>query len=149
MAVVAFAVLLALALGSKPADRPAVTYERPQLGLAVDVPEGWTIVRKSLTPCTDPAQRIAVRRRGALVQIVEQLSADVRGFPDRPRRFELSGRPEWLACCPPADGKGWFVPFRDRGRGFYAYVYADGPETRAQALEILDSLRMLPRPSAA
>jgi hypothetical protein len=92
-----------------------------------------------------PAQRIAVRRGQALVQIVEGLSHDVSGFPDRPRRFGLPGRPDWLACCPPANGKGWFIPFRDEGRGFYVYVYLGAPETRGEALRILNSLRVRPQ----
>ena len=140
-------VLAVLALARAPAERAAM-YERQRVGLSVELPQGWTIVRKPLTACTDPAQRIATRRGRALVQIVEQLAHDVSGFPDRPRRFELPGRAEWLACCPPAEGKGWFIPFRDGGRGFYAYVYADGRETRAEALEILDSLRVRPRAAA-
>lgn len=144
MWVLAFVLLAALVFGPAPADRSTSTYERTRLGLSVEVPEGWRIVRRTLTACTDPAQRIALRRERALVQIVEGLSPDVSGFPDRPRRFELEGPPESFACCPPADGKGWFIPFRDRGRGFYAYVYVDGQSAKAEALEILDSLRVGP-----
>lgn len=120
------------------------TYDRSRLGLSVTVPDGWTIVRRQLSACTDPAQRIALRRGRALVQIVEHLGPDVSGFPRRPHRFELLGKPEWLACCPPLDGKGWFITFRDGGRGFYAYVYVEGGEKAAEALEILDSLRVGP-----
>jgi hypothetical protein len=136
-------VVLVLLLGS-PAEHPAATYERPRLGLAVEVPYGWKIVRRQLSACTDPAQRIALARGDALVQIVEQLTGDVGGFPSRPRRFELRGSPEQLGCCPPLRGRGWFIPFRDGARGFYAYVYAGAAE-RAQALRILDSLVVRPR----
>jgi hypothetical protein len=122
---------------------PAVErYERPRVGLSVVVPTGWTVVREPMSYCTDPVQRIALRGKGAVVQIVESLSGSVRGFPSRPRRFALQGEPQFLACCPPADGKGWFIPFRDAGRGFYAYVYLGAPETRAHALLVLDSLRV-------
>jgi hypothetical protein len=123
-------VVLVLLLGSR-AEHPAATYDRPQLGLAVEVPYGWKVVRRPLSECTDPAQRIALARGDALVQIVEQLTGDVGGFPSRPRRFELRGSPEQLGC-------------RDGARGFYAYVYAGAGE-RAQALLILDSLVVRPR----
>ena len=136
-------VVLVLVLGSRPAEHPAATYERPRLGLTVNVPDGWRIVRRRLSRCTDPAQRIALARGDALVQIVEQLAGDVGGFPDRPAWFELRGSPEQLGCCPPSRGRGWFIPFRDQGRGFYAYVYAPAGE-RAQALRILDSLTVQP-----
>lgn len=118
-------------------------------GLSVEVPARWRIVRGPLTACTDPVQRIALRAPDALVQIVEQSSPDVGGFPDRPVRFALSGRPQWLACCPPAEGKGWFIPFRDGRRGFYAYVYATEQRARVEALGILNSLRVRPRSSVA
>ena len=137
-------VVLVLVLGSRPAEHPAATYERPRLVLTVNVPDGWRIVRRPLSACTDPAQRIALVRGDALVQIVEQLAGDVGGFPDRPAWFELRGAPEQLGCCPPSRGRGWFIPFRDQGRGFYAYVYAPAGE-RAQALRILDSLVVRPR----
>ena len=117
-------------------------YERPRVGLSAIVPAGWTIVREPLSYCTDPVQRIALRRGRAVVQIVESLSGGVTGFPLRPKRFELAGGPEYLACCPPADGKGWFLAFRDGGRGFYAYVYVGAQGTGADALRILDSFRV-------
>lgn len=148
---VALVLFVALIVGPTPAERPTETYERPRVGLAVEIPDGWRIVRRQLTACTDPVQRIAVRRGPALVQIVERLSSDVSGFPDRPRRFALQGPPQWLECCPPADAKGWFIAFRDGGRGFYAYAYVSGPATRDEALGILDSFRVRPRaePAAA
>jgi hypothetical protein len=100
-------------------------------------------VHEPMSACTDPVQRIALRRGAAVVQIVESLSGGVKGFPARPRAFALPGRPQFLACCPPSDGKGWFLPFRDGSRGFYAYVYGL-PGTRAQGLRILDSLQVYP-----
>lgn len=138
-------VLVVLALVALPPAGATDRYERPHVGLAVVVPAGWTVVRKPLSVCTNPVQRIALRGKGATVQIVESLGYGVDGFPPRPRRFELPGRPRYVPCCPPADGKGWFLPFRDGGRGFYAYVYLGAPETRADVLRILDSLRVRPR----
>jgi hypothetical protein len=121
-------------------------YER--VGLSVDVPAGWTAVRKPLSPCTNPVQRLALRGHGALVQIVETLDyAYVNRFPPRPRRFALRGPAQYQACCPPRDGKGWFLSFREGNRGFYAYVYVGKRGTRAEALGILDSLRVRERPA--
>jgi hypothetical protein len=122
---------------------PAVgRYERPRVGLSVVVPTGWSVVRKPMSNCSDPVQRIALRGQGAVVQIVESLSGSVSEFPARPRRFALRGKRQFLPCCPPAEGKGWFIPFHAAGRGFYAYVYLGAPETRAHALLVLDSLRI-------
>jgi hypothetical protein len=118
-------------------------YDLP--GLAVVVPPRWQIVHEPMSACTDPVQRIALRRGAAVVQVVESLSGSVKGFPARPDRFQLPGEPQFLACCPPSDGKGWFLPFRDVGRGFYAYVYVGPPGARAEALRILDSLQVRPR----
>jgi hypothetical protein len=134
--------VLAFASGETSLER----YERPRAGISVLVPDGWTVVRKPLSPCTNPVQRIALRGHGAVVQIVERLGDDLRGFPPRPRRFSLTGAPEWVACCPPAEGKGWFLTFGDGGRGFHAYVYLGRPGTRAEVLRALDSLSVRPRP---
>ena len=117
-------------------------YDQPGLGLSVVVPPRWRIVHDPMSACTDPAQRIALRRGAAIVQIVESLSGSVKGFPARPGAFALDGEPQFLACCPPADDKGWFLLFRDGGRGFYAYVYVGVRGTRAEALRILDSFRV-------
>ena len=122
----------------------ADTYEHA--GLSVEVPAGWARVGKPLSICTNPVQRLALRGHGALVQIVETLDyAYIHRFPARPRRFQLRGPAHYQACCPPRDGKGWFLSFRDGNRGFYAYVYLGGRGTGAQVLGILDSLRVRPR----
>jgi hypothetical protein len=120
-------------------------FARRRLGLSVVVPEGWSVVHRPLSYCTDPVQSIALRGNGALVQIVESLSGGVGGFPTRPRRFALRGKPQFLACCPPADRKGWFIPFRDGRRGFYAYVYLSARGTRTEVLRILDSFQVAQR----
>ena len=129
------------------APASAERYER--VGLSVDVPAGWAAVRKPLSECTNPVQRLALRGHGALVQIVETLDyAYVDRFPVRPRRFELRGPAQYRACCPPRDAKGWFLSFRDGNRGFYAYVYLGQRGTRAEVLRILDSLLVRGRPAS-
>lgn len=141
-------ILLAAALTVGPASASGERYERPRLGLSVPVPAGWEIVRRPLTPCTDPVQRLALRGRGALVQIQERVAADgLDGFPQRPVQFALRGGPRWLACCVPDErkDKGWMLAFRDGGRGFYAYVFLGSAGTRPDALSILDGLRVQPR----
>jgi hypothetical protein len=118
-------------------------------GLSVVMPAGWTPVTKPLSACTNPVQRLALRGHGALVQVVETLDyAYVGRFPARPRRFALRGPAQFQACCPPRDGKGWFLSFRDGNRGFYAYVYLGQRGTRAEALALLDSLRVRRRAPA-
>lgn len=131
-----------------PASASGERYERPRIGLSVPVPDGWKIVRRPLSPCTDPAQRLALRGRGALVQIQERLEPeDVTQFPARPARFALRGAPDWIACCVPDErkDKGWMLAFRDGGRGFYAYVFLGSAGTRGEVLSILDGLRVRAR----
>jgi hypothetical protein len=145
---VALAVLL---LGSCVPAAPGATeqaYHRPRVGLSVQYPSGWTVVRRHLTPCTNPIQRMALRRRGALVLLMESLDPPryVKRFPRRPEQFRLRGDPQWLVCCEPLHKRGWMLDFRDRGRAFYAYVYGSNRAARAQAVGILDSLRVRPRP---
>ena len=112
------------------------------------MPDGWIAIERPLTPCTDPMQRLALRGHGALVQVQERLGVDrLQLYPSRPRTFTLRGAPQWIACCAPAERKGWLIQFRDGGRGFYAYVYVGERGTRAQVLRILNSLRVAPRGS--
>jgi hypothetical protein len=144
---VALAVLL---LASSAPAAPAATervYHRPRVGLSVHYPSGWNVVRRHLTPCTNPLQRMALRRRGALVLLMESLDPPryVKRFPRRPERFRLRGSPQWLVCCEPLHKRGWMLDFRDGGRAFYAYVYGSTRAARAQAVAILDSLRVRPR----
>jgi hypothetical protein len=116
-------------------------------GLTVALPAGWRVVHERLTPSTNPLERLTVAGRGALVMLQESLDPRryIRRFAPRPRRFELRGRPQLIACCaPPNRGRGWFFNFRDGGRGFYAYVYLGEARTRDEALRILDSLRVRP-----
>jgi hypothetical protein len=144
----AVAVLL---LGSCVPAAPGATeqvYRRPRVGLSVQYPSGWTVLRRHLTPCTNPIQRMALRRRGALVLLMESLdpSRYVKRFPRRPEHFRLRGDPQWLVCCEPLHKRGWMLDFRDGGRAFYAYIYGSTQAVRTQAVAILDSLRVRPRP---
>jgi hypothetical protein len=117
-------------------------------GLTVALPSGWRVIHGRLTPCTNPIERLTVTGRGGLVMLQESLDPRryIRRFAPRPRRFELRGRPQFIACCAPANrGRGWFLNFRDGGRGFYAYVYLGQEGMRDEALALLDSLRVEPR----
>jgi hypothetical protein len=89
-------------------------------------------------------------------------ASDDEGFPPRPGGFEPSEPCQgdnWDELCPEPEGRGpldipgirsWWLGFHDAGRGFYVFVgmgeqvYAD-PARAAQAWDVLDSLRFLPR----
>jgi hypothetical protein len=140
-----FALVSALAAAGATAalDRSRL-YRDDRVGLSIRLPAGWHIVRRRLTPCIDPVERLTVVGRGAMVMLQEQ-RAGGHGFPARPSRFALVSKPQPMECCAPLGRPGWFLLLRDGGRGFYAYVYLGGPGTRADALSILNSLRVRPR----
>jgi hypothetical protein len=125
------------------AMRPTTT----TAGLTVTLRPGWRVVHRRLTPCVNPLERLTVTGRGALVMLQESLDSrrNIRRFSRRPSRFGLRGKPGPIACCAPTRRPGWFFNFRDRERGFYAYVYLGRAGTRADVLAILDSLRVQPR----
>jgi hypothetical protein len=77
-----------------------------------------------------------------MVMLQERLGGG-QGFHSRPSRFQLNGKPYPMECCAPLGRPGWFFNFRDSGRGFYVYVYLGRPRTEADALAILDSLRVM------
>jgi hypothetical protein len=145
---VALALVLLAPSAAAAAGSSEGVYQRPRVGLSVRQPSGWTVVRRHLTPCSNPIQRMALRRRGALVLLMESLDPPryVKRFPRRPEHFRLRGDPQWLVCCEPLHKRGWRLDFRDGGRAFYAYVYGANRAGRAQALAIVDSLRVRPRP---
>jgi hypothetical protein len=120
-------------------------FARRRLGLSVVVPEGLERRAPAAVRLQGSGTADRASRERALVQIVESLSGGVDGFPARPRRFALRGKPQFLACCPPADRKGWFFPFRVGRRGFYAYVYLGARSTRTEVLRILDSFQVAQR----
>jgi hypothetical protein len=115
--------------------------------LRITLPSGWRVVHRRLTPCVNPIERLTLSGRGALVMLQESLDPRryIRRFSPRPHRFALKGKPQPIACCAPTRRPGWFFNFRDRGRGFYGYVYLGRVGTRAEALALLDGLRVQPR----
>jgi hypothetical protein len=130
--------LLAASAAGGAVRRPTVV---TRAGIKATLPSGWRVVDRRLTPCTDPVERLTVAGRGAMVMVQERIGSD-DGLPARPARFELRGAPRPMECCAPLDRAGWSVRFRDAGRGFYGFVYVGGPGTRAEALRILDGLRI-------
>jgi hypothetical protein len=133
-------------------------------GVSIQVPAGWKAIDRRLTPCVDPAERLAVASSaldpgaplpddGALVVLMERrerasVRAELRQMPARPARFRAPGRPTPLACCAALRGPGWLFPFADGGRTFYAYVFVGrraSEDARRRALSVLESLQVEPR----
>jgi hypothetical protein len=142
--------LLALALagsassGASRGSAPPRPTPYSSEGVTLFVSTGWRVVRRRLTTCIDPRERLTVTGHGALVMLQERIHAVTGDFPARPSRFKLQGAPEYMECCAPLARRGWMLRFADNGRGFYAYVYLGGRGTRSQVLEILQSLRVAP-----
>jgi hypothetical protein len=114
-------------------------------GVSARVPEGWRVLDGRLTSCTNPIERLDVAGPGgALVMLQEALDrAYVSRFPRKSAHVAVRGRPSYLSCCgAPGSRKGWVLPFRAGGRSFYAYVYPGREGRLAEALSILDSLRV-------
>lgn len=98
--------------------------------------------------CSKTLQR-AWRPDGAYVQLSEVRDGAsrkrmLRRVQRRPRHFELTARGAGGLCTPPNSGQ---IAFQERGRAFYVY-YGIGPKaspaTRADAVALLDSLRIAP-----
>jgi hypothetical protein len=135
------AAVLALALAAPPA-----TVERA--GIVAPLPEGWHVVDQRLTPCTNPLERLTlVGLSGTMLMLQESLDPPryVARFDPRPRRWRLGGRPQPISCCAPSRRAGWFMNFRDAGRGFYVYVYAETARERGTVLSVLNRLHVAPR----
>jgi hypothetical protein len=47
-----------------------------------------------------------------------------------------------MECCAPLTRAGWSLRVGESGRGFYVYIYLGRRGTRAEALAILDGLRV-------
>jgi hypothetical protein len=99
--------------------------------------------------CGPERAREDMPRDGALVWMVEYRRPSerlLRSLPARPVRFRLPGAAQPYECA----GVGWNLSFRDHGRALQAFV-ALGPRAgaarRAQALALLDSLKVGPAPS--
>jgi hypothetical protein len=135
------AALLAVALVA-----PGGTVERS--GIAAPLPVGWHVIDKRLTPCSNPLERLTLAGPGGgMVMLQESLDPRryIARFDPRPAKWSLRGRPQPIACCAPNRRPGWFMNFRDSGRGFYVYVYGRTSRARRQALAILDAVEISPR----
>jgi hypothetical protein len=133
--------MVAVALAAAALAAPTATVERA--GITAPVPAGWHVVDRRLTPCTNPLERLTLAGpSGAMVMLQESLDPRhyIARFDRRPGRWRLHGPPEPIACCAPSGRPGWFMNFRDAGRGFYVYVYANTSDARRAALTILDRL---------
>ena len=151
----------------------------PERGFAFDLPDGWHLSSESQTPAlTNPVEILsagtvpsgrpnegscahiptsALERIGpkdAFVTVQERYGTPQ--FPHRPERFTLPPRSEGTEAETCArNGKQldihWFG-FRDAGRGFHVLVVFGSdapPERRAEAVDLLDSLRFEPAPEGA
>jgi hypothetical protein len=138
-------IVLLAASTAAPGNEPRPTVVN-RAGISVVLPPRWHVIGKRLTPCVNPVERLVMKGRGALVMVQEGLRPlfRPRHFEPRPTRLALRGRPSSIECCAPAPRAGWLLSFRDQGRGLYVYVYPGRRGWRAEALEILKSLRVKP-----
>jgi murein peptide amidase A len=132
-------------------------------GLSMQVPSGWHVIDRKLTPCVDPSERIAVASSpveggrlpedGALVVLMERIDrasvrAELQRVSRRPASFRPRGQASPLECCSAVRGPGWLYSFAEGGRTFYAYVFAGrkaDEQTRREAFRALDTLGVEPR----
>ena len=108
-------------------------------GLRITVPDGWR--RAGLvSDCSDPRQVLALARRSdATILILERRDGS---FPAR-STFRLTPRPtRFEGCCGQPTGPGYRFAFRDRGRNFYAFVYAADRGNATRAASVLNTLRV-------
>ena len=109
-------------------------------GVRITVPGGWLRAGR-LSDCSDPRQVLALARRhdGAVILILETRG---RSFPAR-SAFHLSPQPSrFEGCCGQPTGPGYEFEFRERGREFYAFVYAKNRAAAHGAVAILNTLRV-------
>ena len=140
-------VLALLLVGSTPAGiERGAHYEKQSAGLLVAYPASWRSIGHALTRCTNPVERIDLAGPGgALFMLQESLGRNATaGMPTRPRSFEVRGVPSPLECCRATMQPGWLLPFKEGGRGFYAYLYPGRLDERAELVAILNSLRVRP-----
>lgn len=132
--------------------------------VSVVTPSNWRVARRRLTPSlTNPRELISVGTgpmvrqtgsachhmpgasldamgpTGAFLSIQEWRGAreDVRLFPGRTRALRLDRPPTrgWV-CARSARVRVWWMPFRERGRAFYALAGA-GPRAPAATIRLL------------
>jgi hypothetical protein len=142
MRVVLLVSLIACAFAVSASGETAAPTSYTRLGITVTLPPGWHPLQRTLTPCIDPSERLAVVGDGGLVMVQERLHPAVADFPRRPRHFALRGRPQYMECCAPLARRGWLIRFGEKRRGFYVYVYLGRSGTRQDVLSLLDNLRV-------
>jgi hypothetical protein len=122
-------------------------------GVSAVLPAGWRLVDRSVTNCSDPAQRLLattargklhtryrVPPRAALVLLMESKRGRV---PARPAKFHLPQLGNMGGCCEMPTGRGAELLFRDHGRRFIAFVYVGARSgARRDVLALLNSLRV-------
>lgn len=146
----------------------ASSYERD--GIDFRVPRGWSLTLGRINGVLDPVTVFTVstfrlraggtssgvcsvrlqrawRADGAYLQVAEErdgasLARMLRRVPPRPRRFLLDGKGWGGLCTPPNSGE---LAFREHGRAFYVF-YGFGrnapKRVRAQAVSLLDGMRI-------
>jgi hypothetical protein len=121
-------------------------------GLTVVAPRGWHLTHEKLTECTSPTQVLALtdakmrlgvhaklpRARTLLLFLEDRSYAGTR-FPPR-KRFRTAPLRVMGGCCELPLGTGFEIAFRERGRNFYAFVYASTRVNAARAVEVVNSL---------
>jgi hypothetical protein len=167
MARVAMLLVSAIALAMTSVSR--VTLPR---GISLVVPAGWHVTTARLNGVRDPVTVFTAtsfrlrhirpapglcsrtlqdqwRVDGAYVQLTEERDGASRRrmlprTQRRPRHFRLDAKGAGGLCTPPNSGE---LTFREHGRAFYIF-YGFGRRastaTRAQAMQLLDSLRIEP-----
>jgi hypothetical protein len=151
--------LLGLGSGASPA---AEVHELRAHGLRVFASYGWHLTNQSFADCSAPAQALALtnadhlgprpafRGSAALVLVLEDRGVNPpSGYPAR-TSFRLPAKSsQFESCCDQPTGPGYEFLFGDRGRDFYAFVYASKRAQAEEALAILNTLKVSPLPSAS
>jgi hypothetical protein len=127
-----------------PAAAATTSSARAGHGITIVLPQGWRLLHRQLSGCSDPVQRFAATSRKATV-LVQETSLGGR-FPARPARFHLPPLASNIGgCCGMPNGRGAELLFRDHGRRFYAFVYlGHRSKDRSAVLQLLNSLRISP-----
>jgi hypothetical protein len=144
------AVVVALSTASSPAAGGQALRAG---GLSVVAPRSWRLTHERLSECMSPRQVLAITdvrgrlgvdaklpRDRTLVLLLE--GGPGRGFPARsevrtPERLDQMG-----GCCEMPFSRGFSVSFRDRGRNFYAFVYAADGRNADRAAAVLNTLEV-------
>jgi hypothetical protein len=159
-ALLSLALIALLGLGSG-ASRAAEVHELRAHGLRVLASSGWHLTDQSFADCSAPVQALAItnadlgprpafRGSAALVLVLEDRGVNPpSAYPPR-TSFRLPAKSsQFESCCDQPTGPGYEFLFRDRGRDFYAFVYASRRRVAEEALAILNTLKVSPSASAS